>query len=428
MRRLPLLFILVAAFCAHGSMSLAADTTRQSGVPDSVATLAQFVQQALQNNPALQASRLRVQGAEARVPQAAAWDDPQAGVEFYATPVSSANPFKDGMETDYFLQQMIPLGKKSPMEDAARANVRIVEERSAGIERNLIAQVKTAYAMLYAAQHRLDVNAENERLLSQIVESARGKYSVGLSSQSDVLKAQVELAKLANERSSIEQELRAAEAMMNALRAVPGATPVPRVTDIAIREFPETLEQLQQKALENRPELAAMRYEIEMNRAELAASQRERIPDLMLKGTYKQMREGTDLWAAMIGINIPLAPWSFGKYSGKTEENEVNIRTGELDLADMRNMAASDVRDAWFRTRSRLEQVQRYRDAILPQAEQTLQSTLVSYQTDKTDFLSLLDSYRMVQMLRMEYYMLVAEYLTSYAALERAVGTPLESQ
>ena len=426
MKRLPVFLTCIVTLCLHVSLSRAGESMPRAEAPDTVVTMAQLVQQALQSNPALQASRLRIQGAEARVSQATAWDDPQAGVEFYATPVTSANPFKDGMETDYFIQQMIPLGKKSPMEDAALASVRIVEQRSAGIERNLVAQVKIAYAMLYAAQHRLDVNAENERLLSQIVESARGKYSVGISSQSDVLKAQVEMARLENERSSIEQELHAAEAMMNALRAAPPATPVPRVAEIPIREVPQTLEQLQQKALENRPELAAMQYEIEMNRAELTASQRQRIPDLMLKGTYKQMREGTDLWAAMIGITIPIAPWSSGKYSGRSEENEVNIRSGELDLADMRNMAASDVRDAWTKTQSRLEQVQRYRDVILPQADQTLQSTLVSYQTDKTDFLSLLDSYRMIQMLRMEYYMLVAEYQTAFATLEKAVGASLE--
>jgi outer membrane protein TolC len=301
-----------------------------------------------------------------------------------------------------------------------------VEQQSAGVERNLIAQIKTAYAMLYAAQRRLDVNAENEHLLDQIVESARGKYSVGISSQSDVLKAQVELAKLENEHSSIEQELHAAEGMVNALRSISPELPVSRVAEIEIRDVPGTLEQLQRKASENRPELRAMQYEIEMNQAELTAADRERIPDLMLKGTYKQMREGTDFWAAMIGITIPIAPWSSGKYSGRAEENEVNVRSGELNLVDMKNMAASSVQDAWGRMKSRLEQVRRYRGAILPQAEQTLQSTLVSYRTDKTDFLSLLDSYRMVQMLRMEYYMLVAEYLISYASLEKAVGTSLE--
>ena len=123
MRRPQVLFLFIVVLCLFATVGRAGDGAQLANAPDSMVTLAQLVQQVLQNNPALQASRLRIQGAEARVSQATAWDDPQAGVEFYATPVTSANPFKDGMETDYFVQQMIPLGKKSPMEDAARANV-----------------------------------------------------------------------------------------------------------------------------------------------------------------------------------------------------------------------------------------------------------------------------------------------------------------
>src|SRR5512140_777446 len=56
-------------------------------------SLAMLLDQVLKNNPSLQAARSRAQSAQARVPQAKAWEDPQVGVEFYATPVTSANPF-----------------------------------------------------------------------------------------------------------------------------------------------------------------------------------------------------------------------------------------------------------------------------------------------------------------------------------------------
>ncbi len=381
----------------------------------------------LRNNPQLQAARMRINSAETRIAQVQAWDDPQVGLEFYATPITSPNPIKDGMETDYSIQQMIPFpGKKSLTGDAARANVQMVEQSATTVERRLIADVKVAYAMLYSAQRRLDINAENQRLLNQIIESARAKYSVGIATQGDVLKAQVELAKLQNERSTLEQGRRSAEAMMNALRSVPSTTPIGRVADIVPREFRGTLDDLQRRALDSRPEIRGMKYEIEMNKAELAVSQRERLPDFMVRGTYKQMMEGTNLWAAMVGINIPIAPWASSKYSGKIEENELNIKVSEQSLADMQNMVQFEVRDAWVKAQSRWEQVERYRTIILPQAEQTLQSTLASYQTDKTDFLSLLDSYRMQQMLRMEYYMHVGEYFSNLATLERAIGSNLE--
>jgi len=280
--------------------------------------------------------------------------------------------------------------------------------------------------MLYSAQRRLDVNAENQSLLNQIIESARAKYSVGITPQGDVLKAQVELAKLQNERATLEQELHAAEAMMNALRSVRSTTPIGRVEDISPQQFLAPLDEMNRRALSSRPELRGMKYEIEMNKAELAVSQRERFPDIMIRGMYKQMREGTDFWAGMVGINFPLAPWAWGKYSQRIEENALNVRVGEQSLTDMENMVQFEVRDAWTKVQSRWQQVDRYQRTILPQAEQTLQSTLASYQTDKVDFLTLLDSYRLLQMFRMEYYMVVGEYYGNLALLEKAIGSDLQ--
>jgi outer membrane protein TolC len=385
-----------------------------------------FVNEVLQSNPKLQAYKTRIQSSEARVPQATAWEDPQAAVEYYATPITSANPFRDGMETDYSLQQAIPLfGQKSLMGDVARANVRMTEQSAASIERSLIAEAKRSYAMLYSTQRRLDVNEENQRLLRQIIESARAKYSVGLTSQGDVLKVQVELAKLQNDRATLQQELTATEAMMNALRSKPSNTPIGQVASKLPTEFKGKLEELFDRSLTDRPEVRAMKFEIEMNNAEVAVAKRMRFPEFMLRGMYKQMKEGTDQWAAMVGINIPLAPWGIGKYSGKIEESELNVRSSEQSLLDMQNMVRAEVSDTYAKVQSRWQQIDRYQQTILPQAEQALQSTLAAYQTDKADFLSLLDTYRLVQMFKMEYYMAVGEYYSGLAALERAVGSDL---
>ncbi len=418
----PLSVLISIILAWYASQTVVAQEAR-----DSSSTPAFFVGQALRVNPGLQAARNRARGVEARVRQAGAWEDPQAGVEFYATPITSANPFKDGMETDYFIQQMIPLfGKKGLMSDAAEAGAKMAGQNASAAERNLVAEVRKTYAMIYSAQHRIDVNAENQRLMAQIVESARAKYSVGQASQSDLLKAQVELAKLQNEHTALDQELVNATAMMNTLRGVPATTPIGRVADVPLAKIRDELEDLTVRALENRPELRGIKYELEMNSADLAAAERDRLPDLMVRGMYKRMVEGTDQWAAMFSINIPLAPWSSGKYAGKVEENELAARTTELSLADMRNMIGAEVREMWTTSQSQWQQIDRYRQTMLPQADQSLQSTLAAYETDRADFLSLIDSYRMLQMLKMEYYMLAGEYLTTVARLERAVGSDIQ--
>ncbi len=396
--------------------------------PTDTLTLSQLLDQALRQNPKLQAAHSRALGSQARIGQASAWDDPQAGVEFYATPITYANPFTRGMETDYFLQQMIPLfGKKGLMQDAAEAGARMSEQSAVAAERDLTAEVKKAYAMILAAQERIDVNTENQRLLGQLIESARSRYAVGIASLGDILKAQVEMGKLQNERSDLDQDLAGAVSMMNALRNLPADAPLGRLAVLPLAPVPGTLADATARALENRPELRGMGFELAMNKADLSASERERVPDLMVRGTYKQMREGTDQWAAMFSINIPIAPWAGSKYSGKIEEQTLNVKATEQSLAEMRNMVQAEVHTTWARATTRWQQIQRYRTNMLPQAQQALESTLASYESGRVDFLSVLDSYRMLEMLKMDYYMLLGDYSVSLAQLERAVGSELRS-
>lgn len=402
------------------------DESRDGVIPETVQTLDRFLAEAIQNNPRLKAARERAKGARAKISQAGAWDDPFVGVDFFATPVTSINPFKDGMETDYFIQQMIPFpGKKGAMKDAAAAGEKMAVQSVAAVEREIIASVKTSYAMIYSAQKRITVNEENQEILRQIIESARAKYRVGAVTQGDVLKVQVELAKLQNDRSALEQELTSAVSMMNALTALPPAMGIGPLAEFSLSEYRGSPDSVQAGALESRPEILGMRNEIEMKQADLSAARREWYPDFMVRGMYKQMVDQTDQWSAMVGINIPLAPWGVGKYSGKVEENEASLRSSEQSLLEMQNMVQAQVRDAQAKVRSGWERLDRYRATILPQAKEAFQSTLAAYQIDAADFLSLLDSYRMLQMLKMEYYMVEAEYASNIAALEQAVGRNL---
>ncbi len=409
-----------------GSTGAAMEVLQTAARADSEATLAVFLTQARAASPRLKAAQTRARSAEGRVDQAGAWEDPQVGVEIMGTPITSINPFRDGMETDYFIQQMIPLsGKKGLMRDAASAGALKAEQTAYAVERTLRADVKKAYAMIFSAQRRIGVTIENRRLLAEILESTRTKYSTGQVSQSDLLKVQVEYARLENDLAGIEQELVNATAMMNMLRGLPAVTHIGRVADVPLTAVQGTLEELTARALEVRPELRGMNYELEMNRAELAASRREALPDLMVRGMYMQMAEGKDRWGAMVSINLPFAPWSGGKYAGKIEEFTLVARATEQSLADMQSMIQAEVRDTWTNTVTGWHQIERFRQVILPHSEQSMRAILAAYTTDRTDFLSLLDSYRMLQRAKLEFAMLVGDYAIALAKLERAVGEDL---
>lgn len=384
-----------------------------------------LIAEALQNNPQLRAARNQTAAARTRIDQVTSWDAPQLGVEFYQTPVQSfPNPVKNGMETDYFIQQMFPFpGKLSAMGRAAEANASMFDQGYKALERKILRELKSAYYELYLVQRKIQINAENQDLMRRFVEIANKQYEVGMGKQPDILRAQTELSTLINDGINLQKEKRAIEAMINTLLSRPANAPLGYVPDIEVNIPQWTFEQLRPLALEARPELKAMNFNIEMNKAELSLSKREYFPDLMARVMYKDMAmTSNDFWSVMVGVSIPLSPWSSGKYTSKVEENQLNVKRAEEEYSNMINMTLFEVQDANVRVQTNQNLVLLYKNTVIPQAEQTLQSTVAAYQTGKTEFLMLIDAYRMVLMSKLDYHMAVMNYMASQAALEQAVG------
>jgi len=384
-----------------------------------------LVKEALENNPQLRAARHQTAAARTRVDQVTSWDAPQFSVEFFQTPVQSfPNPLKNQMEMDYFIQQMFPFpGKLSDMGKAAENNANMMDQGYNALERKVLRELKSSYFELYLVQRKIQINAENQDLMRRFVDIALKQYEVGMGKQPDILRAQTELSTLINDGLNLQKERAVIESMINTILSRPANAPLGFVPEIE-KDIPRwTFEQIRPLALESRPELKAMNFNIEMNKSELSLSKKEYFPDLMLRFMYKDMAmTKNDFWSAMLGISIPLTPWSSGKYTSKTDENALNVRKAEEDLTAMKNMTLFEVQDALVKVQTNQNLVLLYKNTVIPQAEQTLQSTVAAYQTGKTEFLMLIDAYRMLLMAKLDYYMSVMSHMASQAQLEQAVG------
>jgi outer membrane protein TolC len=179
--------------------------------------------------------------------------------------------------------------------------------------------------------------------------------------------------------------------------------------------------------MDSRPELQSMRENINMNKADLSAAQLEYYPDIMFRVMYKDMRDTSDdYWSTMGAVNIPFAFWSRGKFKGKVDEKEQTLRKAEQDYRSMENMVLFQIQDALVNVSSNQNLVSLYKSTLIPQAEQTLQSTTSAYQTGNMDFFSLIDAYRMLLMAKLNYHMSAMKYMESQAELEQAVGLSMD--
>ncbi|HKP95312.1 MAG TPA: TolC family protein [Fibrobacteria bacterium] len=399
--------------------------------------LADLVREALEKNPSLQAARLRAEAARAGADGMRALDPPRLGVEFSETPLSSfPDPLAGQTETDYFLEQAIPFpGKRGARAEAERRRGEAGDGEARSLADGIVQDVKTAYYDLWLIDARLRVNDGNQGLVRRLVETARRQYEVGLGRQADILRAQAELSALQSQALSLEDARQAAVGDLNVLLDRPAESPFDTLAAFVPEPVRWGYESLRPLAQARHPGLKALDAERSMRGAELAAAGRDFLPDFMVKGAYKDMGTAAgphgyaagDSWSLMLAVDVPVAPWSAGRYRSGYRIAKVNLERAERERKAAANRVDADLRLALARADAAWRQWELAGDALVPQAEQALNSSLSAYQTGKGDFMALLDAYRASLGARLERDMAAAKLMRSRAELERAVGMELDS-
>jgi outer membrane protein TolC len=379
------------------------------------------------NNPSLKSAAHRVESAHAMVSARASLDPPQVGVELYQAPVSHfPNPFNEQKEVDYSITQTIPFpGKLSLMANAEKSRAQVTFTEKSTLEREIIRDAKMKFAELYLTCRKLDVNAEMQDVVKNLIAVAQKQYELGIGKQSDILRAQTELYTLSSERIGLNQEIVSANAMLAMLRNTPEKLSADSIPEIIPESVPYADTILLKLAEQKRPELLATKATVDMRDLEQKTAAREVYPDFMIRGMYKQMIGMPDDWSLMLGVSLPVAPWSIAKYSSGVSRAKADALDAQEQLAATRNLVIAQVRDALAKVNASRDQANLYRNTILPQAQQTLQSALSSYMTGKEDFVSLIDAQRMLLSAKLEYHKAITQQIESIVLLEWAVGESL---
>jgi outer membrane protein TolC len=267
------------------------------------------------------------------------------------------------------------------------------------------------------------LNKENSQLLRQFIEIARIQYTVGNATQQDVLKAQVEFAKLENDRLTLEQKETGMLAMLAQLlnRNISEFTGQAVAADTL--QFNVDISQVQEAALKRCSRLRSDSLMVEQEREMLHLAKLEYLPDFKLGVEYvTSPMTGFRGWSLSAGISLPFSFWTLGKASARIDEANAEINKSTAMYNNERNMLLSRVKDFYTKAVSIKRQYDLYRGSILPQSEQALSATLTNYQTGRTDFLMLIDSYRMLVMFKMEFLMKRMEFEQTLADLEKEIG------
>lgn len=373
--------------------------------------LQEVVKEAKENNPEIKAIKEKYLATKTRIIQKKTWEYPQIGLG--ASRISE-------LETMFSATQMVPYpGKLSLKGEIAEKETKIAEETLRAKEREIIAQVKHQYWMLFFTNKTIEIYKNNIELMKQFAKIAESEYLTGRVTQTDALKATTELAKMLNMLVILEQEKGSAEAMLNALLTRPADQGLGEPKEPKERKLNYTWKDLEKLALDKRPEVKKQEFFLSRNATALTLSRLEWYPDIM-----SGVKLGTmGSWEGMVSASIPLYT---RKQKAMIEEMAKEKEMANFELETMKIMTSAQVRDLWLKYESRYRSAEVYRTNIIPLAEQTLRISESGYRAGTNSFLELLDSQRLLLENQLEYYRALTDREHYLTELEQVVGIDLE--
>src|SRR5688572_28873549 len=231
-------------------------TAQEPGLPTPL-TLTDVIRIAGERRDEIEAARARTRAGEARPDIVSALDDPMI------SPSLDHLPFMlGGADVSVTIEQRIPLsGIRGHRRASALADV---DRLRADAQRAVLdVGVQAANAFLMRQERRRTMALVDEQLTfaRDVVTAANARYASGTAPQSDVLRAEVEVARLEALARALVSEVRGAEAMLNTTLALDADQPVPPLAPLLLAEPVPAWPGIR-AALSNRPELVAVQAEI----------------------------------------------------------------------------------------------------------------------------------------------------------------------
>ncbi len=382
---------------------------------------------ALDNNPDIAVAVRKVSVSQMHLPVAGSLGDPEVMYRAWGIPFKQFGNL-NAAQNMFSISQTFPgRGKRALESSIARSDVDIAQSQLDQVRLDVRVRVRKAYNDLLRAQEEMLIHHQHVALARQAIQAARIKYVVGKVSQQDILKAQVALTSLAEHMIRFEKDADLARARLNTLL---GRDPVTPVRALGTYKEPAplpSLEQLEVIALEARPDLKGAGQMVDRSRKEQALTGKTMTPDFTVSGGYMLMQPSSEMRNTFMLEGSMNLPWlNRGKHNAEIVEASAKVAEQKAELDALRNAAFGQIEEALVEARSASKFAAVYRDQLRPQAEATLQASVIAYENNKTDFLDLLDSQMTVINIDLAWLQAAADYDARLADLELATGSPLD--
>lgn len=384
-------------------------------------SLPQLVDEVRRRNPSLAAALSAYGAAIERCPQVSALEDPT--LQTMAAP----STFWPNNMKSYVLAvgQKVPWGDKRELRgQAAQWSAVAASFDHADLSLRLTEAARLAYFDYYFVLRQRELNDANLQAIGTYRDTARSKFEANQVTQQDVLQAEVELARLEQQRVEIDQAHAVTTARINLL--------LHREPDLPLPQPPRQLEpsalrfdvvELRQAALEQRPDLAALAARIQSEQSALALANQEYYPDFEVMGKYDTFWTDPNQ-RAQIALNLNLPLYGEKRHAAV---REAMFRVNKLQSEYERevDLVKNEVQSAHARLEASRRTLKLFEKKLLPATEANVSAAASGYTAGTVDFLRLVQAQRESLELNEKYQQAIVGFHRNQAELDRVVATPV---
>lgn len=374
-------------------------------------SLAQLEQQALVNQPAIQAYEQKLCALNGYWQQAGLGLNPEIG--YTGEEMSSAAP--GGRQKIFVSQEIERGGQRYYAQGVVAEEIQAVQQELEIAKLRVLSDVRIAAYQYLSVQNKLahlqQISKNDTTLAERIAVSAQN----GNASKLDLVNSRIAARKSQQKYAEAQNELQAAWQRLACLLGTPEMKP--RLVKAPLEQIPEvkTQEFYVRQILNSSPELARSQARIAQAQKKMEYENARNTSNITLSGGVAYNTE-EDVMEGSVGVSMPL------RIRNRNQGNIAAARSEVIQAQKDYDRVALDIQhrlaDLYARYVNARENLELYQSSLLPDARSALELAQTSYEHAETGLLELVSAQKTYRETNIEYYDALCEYWTAYTILE----------
>ena len=388
-------------------------------------SLDQAIDLALSHNHSIKATRTQILQNQAQEITASLRPNPTLGADSQFIPFFSPQDFSgtnlsQTQQFDIGIGYLFERGKKRQRRlQAARDQTTVTRAQVTDAERTLAFNVGEQFISVLLAESTLQFALQDLQGFQQTVAISETQLKAGYIGEGDYLKIKLQLLQFQTDVSS--SRLAKAQALVG-LREFLGYNTVPAdfdvIGDLAYEPLKGTVEDLQGKAMRERPDYRAAELGITAAQSQILLAKANAKVDV--NGTYDFTHvSGENTASIFVNFELPI----FNRNQGEIARTGYALTQAQEQQQAASDTVLTDVSNAYEAVKSNEEVVQLYTSGYLKQAQDSRDISEYAYKRGAASLLDFLDAERSYRSVQLAYRQALASYMTALEQLKEAVGT-----